>query len=168
MRGSSERYRRWYRVQRVGRGSVVIDGLEDVQPGDGVVFDTGADQDAEPGGSVLRAAPAAAAAAGAVELTVRGLNLAAVRPGQLCWRTKREGALSQARGTYDRARAVEKRRVRVDAALAGRLGGPITLTLRVRSSSPRTSARNCCPNMHMDPALQSHVDPALQSPACTT
>lgn len=130
-----------YRVRRVNHGSVVVACLEDVQPGDGVVFDTGAEQDVEPGGAVVRAVPQRAqharhtgadAAAREVELTVRGLDPAAVEVGQLCWRTKRGGALAAARGTYDRTREVDKRRVPVDAVLSGRIGGPVTLTLRVR------------------------------------
>eukprot|EP00892_Ulva_mutabilis_P001378 jgi/Ulvmu1/11240/UM073_0012.1 len=120
------------RVQRVQQGRIIVACLEDVQPGDGIVFDTGATQDTEPGGAVERAEPVAQHAAGGtlVALTVRGLNPAAVQPGQLCWRTKQEGLLAGVRGTYDRTSAAAKRRVRVDAALVGELGGPVTLTLR--------------------------------------
>lgn len=102
-----------------------------IRPGDGVVFDLGTPQEKEPGGRVWRtcAAPGPRSRGLAVDLTFEPNALDLSRVPLLCdvYKTDDPALTKRLEATYAQDRPA--RRTAVTATLAGRAGGPLTLTL---------------------------------------
>lgn len=138
------------RVIRVQKDSIIVACLQDIKPGDGVVFETGRMEHEEPGGTVMKVVePSKQLLRGErklledlqkqsktqyriLQLVVRSVDTRKVRIDHLVWRTKQEGLLAGIRQSYEGTSAVEKRRIAVDAVLSGMVGERMMLTLSVR------------------------------------
>lgn len=121
------------------------------------MFETGAMEHEEPGGSVTKVAePGKQLVKGERQrlldlqkewkvkyklrqVVVRGVDTRKLRIDHLVWRTKQEGLMASIRQEYEGHSAVEKRRVTVDAVLSGMVGEPLMLTLSVRTLPFSTS-----------------------------
>jgi putative protease len=108
-----------------GRVSVTLDVPADrIKAGDGVLFDLGTPEVAEPGGRVWRAT----ARPGGVELEfAAGTDLGRVPVGCDVWKTDDPALRKKLEQSYAQDRPA--RRVPLSAGLSGRVGGPLTLTL---------------------------------------
>lgn len=114
-------------VAAVGRSRVtlaLVVPADRVKPGDGVLFDLGTPDVQEPGGRVWRVTPRA----DGVELEfAAGTDLSAVPVGCEVWKTDDPALRKRLEASY--AQDKPARRVPLTATVAGRAGGPLTLTL---------------------------------------
>jgi putative protease len=129
------------RVVEVGRRGVLIEVAETVpelvKPGDGLLFDLGAPQEQEPGGRVWKVQPVNARGRSSIgvepsrllELRFEpdALDLSRIPVGCDVWKTDDPALRKRLEHTY--AQDKPPRRVALTAHVAGRAGGPLTLTL---------------------------------------
>ncbi len=103
------------RIERVGRDHVELTAEVPLKPGDGVVFDTGGDTNAEQGGRIF-------------EIKGRRLffqhgriDFAALHPGDRVWKTD-DPALNKRLQQSFAGKMEPRRRVRIDLRVSGRAG----------------------------------------------
>jgi putative protease len=125
-------------IRRVGADHVELNSKVPLQPGDGVVFDTGEDTDAEQGGRIFE---------------IRGSRLffqhghvdfSRLRPGHRVWKTD-DPALSRRLRQSFAGRLEPRHREPLDLTVSGRAGEPLLLVsgkCEVRSTMPLQEARN--------------------------
>ncbi|HWB58303.1 MAG TPA: U32 family peptidase [Chthoniobacteraceae bacterium] len=124
-------------IVRVGRNFVEIEPLVPLKPGDGVVFDTGGDTNAEQGGRIWQ---------------IKGTRLffehgavdfSKLKADDRVWKTDDPALNGRLRKSF--AGNVEaRRRERVDLRVAGRVGEPLVVSaggISVRSAMPLQEAR---------------------------
>ena len=110
-----------------------------VKPGDGLLFDLGRPAEEEPGGRVWEVLPVpGTATAVEVRFAADALELRRVPVGCEVWKTADPALMKRLEQTYSQDRP--HRRVPVTAALAGDLGGPLTLTLTDDDGRTATAA----------------------------
>jgi len=103
------------RIERVGRGFVELQPLVPLKPGDGVVFDTGGDTNAEQGGRIFEIK-------GARLFFQHGhLDFARLKPGDRVWKTDDPALNKQLQQSFA-GRIASRRRVVVDLIVRGRAG----------------------------------------------
>lgn len=140
VRGRNPRHRGNFlgTVQRVARGSVVLQLHQPVQRGDGLVFDRGDPQHREEGGSVYdiqNAGSGASLERGSPGATVqlgfgRGqVDLGALRPGDYVWKNQDPALMARLRSSYDGLAAAAQRRLPVTVTVHAALGSPLRVTL---------------------------------------
>ena len=126
-------------IERTGRGVLVeldaehqsADSLASVvKPGDGIVFDEGHPEQDEQGGRVFEVHPRLTGGAGRAELVFGhgALNLAALAPGSLVWKTDDPEFRKRMEQTY--SRDAKPRRVGVTFEVSGRIGGSLEVAVR--------------------------------------
>jgi putative protease len=126
------------RVQSVGTHSVRVALAETVpefvKPGDGVLFDLGTPEVAEPGGRVWRVSDRPSRVdEPLVELFFPpdALNFAAIPVGCEVWKTDDPALRKRLEQTYSQDKLVHRHGI--TATLGGQLGGPVVLELRADS-----------------------------------
>jgi putative protease len=125
-------------VAEIRQGKVIVELAADhqsaqpleavIKPGDGVVFDDGHPEQDEQGGRVLEARGVPKDAR-RVELIFREgtINLAAIAPGNLVWKTDDPAFRRRIEQTY--ARDCTPRRVPVTARVTGQVGGRLRIVM---------------------------------------
>jgi putative protease len=105
-------------VRSVGRDAVELDLQIPVAPGDGVVFDTGDDPDAEQGGRIY------AVRGGWIEFERGHLNLSEIAPGTRVWKTDDPALGKRLRSSFA-GRVEPRRRTALALRITGRAGEPL-------------------------------------------
>lgn len=120
-------------IERVGRGFVELAAKIVLQPGDGVVFDTGADTNAEQGGRIFE---------------IRGhrlffqhghIDFARLKPGDRVWKTD-DPALDKRLQQSFAGRIAPRRRARVDLRVTGRAGAAMTVEAQIPAKARACSS----------------------------
>ncbi len=136
-------------VHSVTRRSVVVtldteNPLTILKPGDGVVFDEGHPEQDEQGGRLVEVVTQSAADGKAGSSSTRqtlleitflqgAVNLNAISPGSLVWRTDDPALRKRLDQSFNRERIVK--RERLNFALSGNLGGELNLTAKDNSNT---------------------------------
>ncbi len=126
------------RVTRVGRSWVDVDGELALSVGDGVVFDSGGDTDAESGGRIVRVTGRR------VEFDPKRTDLEGVTVGDRVWKTDDPSLGRDLRGTYA-GHLPSRRKAALDFCVSGRVGEPLRISARgvtVESAKGLEAARN--------------------------
>ncbi|KAG2432764.1 hypothetical protein HYH02_012897 [Chlamydomonas schloesseri] len=197
VRGRAPRHRGVYlgRVAEVGPRGVVLTLQAPLKRGDGVAFDCGRPEAEEPGGSVYDILDGGAGetslsmgAAGSADTNTpvppgtrvtlvlgQGVGqaevLRRVSAGDLVWRTKDPALEARLRASWDGRAAAEARRLPVTAEVSGRVGEPLTLTLRALDTiftSPHTTASSTSTSSATATATASTAASATASTAAPT
>jgi putative protease len=126
------------RIERVGRDFVEVHAEVEVKAGDGVVFDTGGDTEAEQGGRLWRVD-------GARLFFERGkIDFAKLEPGHRIWKTDDPALNKRLQQSYA-GRITARRRVPIDLRVTGRAGEPLLVEVHgartLRSTIPLQAAR---------------------------
>jgi putative protease len=115
-------------------GRMTVDpGQKPLKPGDGVVFDQGRPQEDEQGGRVYEIFPvpsgAGASPARQLELALatNALDLRAITPGTIVWKTDDPEVRKRLEQSYNRDTV--NRRTPIDATITARAGQPLSITL---------------------------------------
>ncbi|MGB8168145.1 MAG: DUF3656 domain-containing protein [Chthoniobacteraceae bacterium] len=109
------------RIEHVGRDFVELKSAVELKPGDGVVFDTGGDTDAEQGGRIFGVKGAR------LFFQHDHLDFARLKPGDRVWKTD-DPALNKRLQQSFAGRIEPRRRVPVDLRVSGRAGEPLALS----------------------------------------
>ncbi len=126
------------RVTRVARNWIELDGSLPLRSGDGIVFDTGGDTNAEAGGRV------SAVRGSKIEFDPARTNLSGVAPGHRVWKTD-DPALERELRTTFAGHLPSRPKPRLDITVTGRVGDHLHISARgasVTSTNPLDAARN--------------------------
>ncbi len=128
------------RIARVGRDFVELEPEIPLKPGDGVVFDTGGDTNAEQGGRIF------GIKGGRCFFQHGHIDFARLKPGDRVWKTDDPELNKRLRQSF--AGKIEpRRRVAADVRVSGRAGEPMVVSascggkVEVRSTIPLQAAR---------------------------
>jgi putative protease len=124
-------------VREVARDHVVIDPQLALQPGDGIVFDTGGDPDKEQGGRIWQAEQ------GRLWFQRGQIQFDRLKPGDRVWKTSDPQLVRELRRTFSGELPLPKRRL--DLVVRGAVGEPLVVVAggtRVASAMPLTAAAN--------------------------
>jgi len=147
------------RVRSVARDAVELDRLEiPLRPGDGIVFDTGGDTNAEQGGRIFRVE------GNRISFGRSQIDLSGVRAGDRVWKTSDPALDAALRRTFSGRIDPVRRPLRCE--VRGRAGEPMRIaitpldapaapTFEAESSLPLDTARN---RPLTDAALREHLD----------
>ncbi len=127
------------RIERVGRDFVELKSEIELQPGDGVVFDTGGDTNAEQGGRLFRIE------GGRLFFQRDHIDFARLKSGDRVWKTD-DPALNKRLQQSFTGRIEPRRCVRVDLRVSGRAGDPLALGANVEA---------LCASVHSSIPLQA-------------
>ncbi|MEA3212211.1 MAG: family peptidase [Chthoniobacter sp.] len=131
------------RIERVGRDFVEVRSEIELKPGDGVVFDTGGDTDAEQGGRIFEIK------GGRLFFQHGHLDFARLKAGDRVWKTDDPALMKRLQQSFA-GRLAPRRSVRVDLRITGRTGealevrgstGDAGAPQSVRSNLPLQTAR---------------------------
>jgi len=118
------------RIEHIGRDFVEVRSEIPLQPGDGIVFDTGGDTNAEQGGRLYEVR-------GRRLFFERGkINFGALTPGDRIWKTD-DPALDKRLHQSFTGRIAPRHRTKIDLIVRGREGEPLEVKVSV-ASSPRS------------------------------
>jgi U32 family peptidase len=131
------------RVVGVAGTRVELDRTVDAVPGDGIVFDTGGDTNAETGGRLTEVA-------GTSLVMPAGRVPPDLRPGHLVWKTSDPRLEEELRATW-KGRLEPRRLVPIEVAASGRAGEP----LRLRETSRGIEVAS---DQVLEPARQHPLD----------
>jgi putative protease len=109
------------RIERVGRDFVELKSEVELKPGDGVVFDTGGDTDAEQGGRIFEMKGAR------LFFQREHLDFTRLKPGDRVWKTD-DPALNKRLQQSFAGRIEPRHRIPIDLHVTGRAGEPLTLS----------------------------------------
>ncbi len=116
------------RIARVGRDHIEFVPVLPLQPGDGVVFDTGGDTNAEQGGRIFEIK------AGRYFFQHGHIDFARLKPGDRVWKTDDPELNKRLRQSF--AGKIEpRRRVCVDLRVSGRAGESLLIEARIAATS---------------------------------
>ena len=128
------------RIVRVGRDFVELEPEIPLKPGDGVVFDTGGDTNAEQGGRIF------GIKGGRCFFQHGHIDFARLKPGDRVWKTDDPELNKRLRQSFA-GKLEPRRRVAVDVRVSGRAGEPMVVSAssggkaEVRSTIPLQEAR---------------------------
>jgi U32 family peptidase len=125
-------------ISVVGPDFVAFDTLVPLKPGDGIVFDTGADTDHEQGGRVYEIRE------NRHYFRHGHLDTSRLKPGDRVWKTDDPELNRRLRQSWN-GRIEARNRIPFDVILSGRLGEPLVMVsdgIEVRSAIPLDQARN--------------------------
>jgi putative protease len=125
------------RIERVGRDFVELKPQVALKPGDGIVFDTGGDTNAEQGGRIFRVE------GGRLFFQREHIDFSKLKSGDRIWKTD-DPALNKRLQQSFTGRVEPRRRVRVDLRVNGRTGENLRLEAlgaAVSSALPLQAAR---------------------------
>lgn len=154
------------RIAKVAHDHVELDPKVSLVPGDGVVFDTGGDTNAEQGGRIYEIK------GGRKFYFLRGhINFAKLKAGDRVWKTDDPALEKRLRQSFS-GKVEPRRREKVDLRLAGRAGEPLTIevlgaeqhpggNLKVTSSIQLQAARTAPLTTEK---LRDHLDRFGESP----
>jgi putative protease len=125
------------RVARVGTDYVEVTPEVALKPGDGVVFDTGGDTNAEQGGRIY--------ALNGLRLYFQRehIDFTRIKPGDRVWKTDDPELDKRLRQSFT-GRTEPRRRMRIDLRVRGQVGAPLEVEaegVAVKSSIPLAAAR---------------------------
>ena len=130
------------RVTRVGRDFVALDSQLPLKAGDGVVFDTGGDTNAEQGGRIWQMKEERR------EVTLfferDSINFARIKTGDRIWKTDDPALNTRLRKSFA-GRIEPRHRQQIDLRITGRVGEPLVIevgNVSVRSEILLQEARN--------------------------
>ena len=118
------------KIARVGRDFVEVHSEIELKPGDGVVFDTGGDTNAEQGGRIFEIK------GGRLFFQHEHLDFGKLKSGDRVWKTD-DPALNKRLQQSFAGRIEPRRRVRVDLRVSGRAGEPLALRASLAGSTGR-------------------------------
>jgi putative protease len=125
------------RITEVGRDYVAVAAQVPLAPGDGIVFDTGGDTNAEQGGRLYQVR-------GARLYFERGkIDFGLLEPGHRVWKTDDPALDKRLRQSFT-GRLEPRHRIPIDLTVCGHAGEPLTVdcgAVRVRSQVPLQLAR---------------------------
>ncbi len=116
------------RVTAVSRDSVQIETETPLAPGDGVVFDTSGDTNAEQGGRIYEIQN------GRIRFARGHIDFSKIKPGTRVWKTDDPILEKQLRQSYA-GRLEPRHRAWLDLVVSGSAGAPLTLAGRTREGS---------------------------------
>jgi putative protease len=116
------------RVERIGRDFVELRSATELKPGDGVVFDTGGDTNAEQGGRIYQVK------GGRLFFQHGLIDFGRIKPGDRVWKTD-DPALEKRLQQSFSGRIEPRRRVAVDLRVSGGTGEPLVVEARIRGAS---------------------------------
>ena len=124
-------------IAGVGKDFVELELLVPVKPGDGVVFDTGGDTNAEQGGRIWQVR------GGRLYFERDGIDFPRIKAGDRVWKTDDPALNGRLRKSFA-GRIETRRREAVDLRVTGRAGEPMVVAagkMEVRSAIPLQAAR---------------------------
>jgi putative protease len=126
------------RVLRTGEQFVELESPADLKPGDGVVFDTGGDPDAEQGGRIWQVK------AGRLFFEHGRIDFSKLKPGDRVWKTDDPELNNRLRKSFAGNISARRGKTAVDLRITGKAGEPMVLkssNSSVRSAMPLQTAR---------------------------
>jgi len=126
------------RIAQVGRDFVEVQAEVPLQPGDGVVFDTGGDTNAEQGGRIYEVRH------GRLSFERGKIDFAKLRAGDRVWKTDDPALEKRLRQSFA-GRIEPRHRIAIDLTVRGCAGEPMRVEAAAGSAAPLAAASSAMP-----------------------